>query len=257
MTNDYAVLILSCDKYSDLWTPFFQEFWKHWPDCPYKVYLGSNEITPPSDTKAISLLSGKDLDWSSSFKKILDQITEEHILVWIEDAFISSQVSTHHIQAAFEFLAQSDVKQIHMKPVPKPDTVINESFGTYDRRAPYRVTAVGFWRKSTLMKLLLSGENAWNFEIMGSYRTAYEDGYHCLLTPPFRYEHMVEKGCWIKNGLDYCAKEKISIDVAKRTTIQSDLLSQLKTIYFNLALKVPWSLRLKTMDILRRLIVSY
>ena len=39
MTSDSAILILSCDKFSDLWKPFFDLFWKYWPDCPYNVYL--------------------------------------------------------------------------------------------------------------------------------------------------------------------------------------------------------------------------
>jgi len=37
-----SILIPSCDKYSDLWRPFFTLFWRHWPDCPFPVYLGSN-----------------------------------------------------------------------------------------------------------------------------------------------------------------------------------------------------------------------
>lgn len=257
MINDYAVLILSCDKYSDLWNPFFHEFWKYWPDCPYKVYLGSNEISPSPDTKAISLLSGKDVDWSSSFKKILDQIAEEHILVWIEDAFISSQVNTHYIKNTFEFLSKPNVKQIHMKPVPQPDTVTDETFGAYDRRAPYRVTAVGFWRKSTLQKLLLPGENAWNFEIMGSYRTAYEDGYYCLLEQPFEYVHMVEKGKWIAEGLAHCKKVGISIDQKKHPLAGLRFTTQLKQFYFDKMSLVPWSIRLKIMSLLRKLWVCY
>ena len=38
-----AVLILSCDKYADIWTTFFAFFFKYWPDCPFTIYLASNE----------------------------------------------------------------------------------------------------------------------------------------------------------------------------------------------------------------------
>ena len=37
--NKFAILIVSCDKYSDLWDPFFKLFFKFWPDCPFNIYL--------------------------------------------------------------------------------------------------------------------------------------------------------------------------------------------------------------------------
>lgn len=39
-----AVLIVSCDKYSDLWDPFLRAFDRYWPDCPFTVSLLSSHI---------------------------------------------------------------------------------------------------------------------------------------------------------------------------------------------------------------------
>ena len=38
-----AILVLSCDGYTDLWRPFFENFKKKWGDCPYDIYLLTNK----------------------------------------------------------------------------------------------------------------------------------------------------------------------------------------------------------------------
>lgn len=257
MENNCAVLILSCDKYSDLWEPFFQQFWKHWPNCPYKVYLGSNEVVPPKFVGVTSIRSGKDTDWATSYKKILQQISEPYIFVWMEDAFLTSQVSPKDFRSAFELLAQPNSTHIHFRPIPVPDSVISNVFGVHEKAAPYRTHTVGFWNKNALSNLLLSGENAWNFEIMGSYRSSYQDGYYSLLKPPFIFVHLVEKGRWIKDGLDYCRAHNIHLRIKERPYAKSNILNKLKSLYFGLVLKVPWKFRLKIMNTLRKLFASY
>ena len=45
-SSKLAILMLSCDKYSDLWDDFFNLKERFWPDCPYHCYLAT-------DTKSI------------------------------------------------------------------------------------------------------------------------------------------------------------------------------------------------------------
>ena len=40
--SDCSILVVSCDRYRDLWTPFFTLFQRYWPDCDMPVYLGTN-----------------------------------------------------------------------------------------------------------------------------------------------------------------------------------------------------------------------
>ena len=39
MMQDMCILVVSCDKYADCWTPFSDCMRKFWPYCPYPVYL--------------------------------------------------------------------------------------------------------------------------------------------------------------------------------------------------------------------------
>jgi hypothetical protein len=41
-SDNLAVIVVSCDLYSDVWKPFFTLFFKYWNDCPFPVYLTSN-----------------------------------------------------------------------------------------------------------------------------------------------------------------------------------------------------------------------
>ncbi len=51
-----AVLVVSCDNYSDVWSPFFELYSRFWPDCPFNTYLISN-------TKEYSVnYAGKQID---------------------------------------------------------------------------------------------------------------------------------------------------------------------------------------------------
>src|SRR6266568_9360967 len=92
-----AVLVVSCDPYSDVWAPFFTLFWKYWPDCPYPVYLGTNEKTVPHNS-VTTLRVGTDRDWSSNLREMLRQLRAEHVMLFLEDFFITARVDTASIQ---------------------------------------------------------------------------------------------------------------------------------------------------------------
>jgi hypothetical protein len=51
--NKTAVLMMTCNKYKPLWSPFFQLLRKYWPDCPYKIYMGT-DIGNLSEVETIS-----------------------------------------------------------------------------------------------------------------------------------------------------------------------------------------------------------
>lgn len=255
-----AILVISCDKYSDLWKPFFYLFWKNWPDCPYKVYLGSNTIKYSKDKRVKTILSGPDVDWSTSFKSILGKIAEKNLLVWPEDAFIISRVNMQRVQKAFDFFMRNKAKNIHCRPPPVADNVKTKDFiSSFEKGAPYRVNLEGFWDKSYLEKILIPGETSWNFEIMGSYRTSYEDGFYCIHKPLFDFLHLVEKGKFIRDNVIYCQKQGAYFDLKKRQmlSLSHDFISYLIRTYVDFMFRLDWRIRLKIMNLLRKLLVSY
>lgn len=260
MNRKYAILIPSCDKNYDLWAPFFDLFWKNWPDCPYTVYLGSNYRTF-HHKKVKNILTGKDLNWSTSYKKLLKQIPEEYIFVLLEDIFITKKIDTAWFSECFHFVDTNEVNHLHFISLLNSSCVPKKSkFMLVKRYTPYRINAIGFWKKDYLYNLLLDGENPWNFEIMGSYRTSYDDGFFSLDTPLYTSIHVVKKGKWIPGSLQYCIDHAIEIEIPRRRKLRmyEVCLYNLKEYYFTFVyFHINWKIRVGLMNILRKALLSY
>ncbi|WP_457617850.1 hypothetical protein [Lutibacter sp.] len=257
--HDLGILILSCDKYADLWKPFFSLFKQNY-DGSYPVYLGINTNNYEIDGIK-SIYSGKDIDWSTSCRKIVQQIPHKYVLVLLEDIFITSKIDPKVITETIQFMQRNEAKHIHIFSNVKPDKWLenNPKFGIYEKQAPYRANVIGFWDREYLLNLLINGESPWNFEIQGSYRTAYDDGFYCLKKPLFSYVHVMEKGCYFPKAVKYCQKHNIPLEIDKRPILKNkfNIKSKLQMYYFNLMIKVPWKFRVKFMNILRKLLISY
>lgn len=255
-----AILVLSTDKYVELWEPFFLQFSKHWDDCPFKIYLGSNTLSFNHNTKVHTILSGPDKDWSTSLKIILSQIQEEFIFVFLEDLVIISDVKTKEIMQHFSFMQANRINHMHFEySGTTPDFSFNSTYGIYEPKAPYRCNVFGFWSKKALNMLLVEGENPWNFEIMGSYRSQFLKNFYSIKNAPFQTINVVEKGSYIVNSLNYCKMNGIKIipNNLKVPNLKINLLSKSKKIIFDGICKLNWRTRLKIMDSLRKLLACY
>jgi len=257
--NNFAILVLSCDKYSLLWEPLFEQFKKYWHDCPFTVYLGSN-TKQYKDKKIHTILSGEDKDWSTSLLRILERIPSKYIFLWLDDFFPIEPINTHKFENTARFMETNQVKHIHVAPLPKPDSIAeSKEFGVYEKGAPYRISTFGFWEVNALKKLLIPGENPWNFEILGSYRSSYEEGFYCFMSPLVRTLNIVEKGKILSNTYEYCKTHSLHLprSFAMTASPTFQLQSFIQKIYFSMMLRVHWKIRIKIMNCLRRLLISY
>lgn len=256
---DLAVLVLSCDKYSHLWPAFFSTFNKYFPDCPCPVYLGANAKSF-SSPKVKTLLTGDDPDWSTSLLRILAQIPERRLFIILEDLLLAAPMNTDHFMEAALFLKNSGGNFIrYYLPNPPDEDVPGQPFGRYSRGRPYRMSVVGFWDKSALQSLLIPGENPWNFEILGSYRTSYRDGFFMMKKELCQFTNMIEKGRWYPEALRWAEQEGLEIGADSRPVLKSGsrLKSLLQILYYRIMLCVPWQTRVRWMHHLRRLLISY
>lgn len=259
MTQDIAVLVLSCDKYADLWPSFFRCFRKNFPTGEWPVYLGSNTKTC-DEPGVTTILSGDDPDWSTSCKRILEQIPERKLFIVLEDLFASSPVDEGLLSATIEFLFAKDAKFIRYWHVLALDGATEHpDIGSFARGAPYRATVCGFWDREFLTSLLLEGESPWNFEILGSYRTSYVDGFYGLRRSLFESKNLVEKGSWIPESVAWARENGLALDLDTRPMLvgRKRLISLLQMAYFWTMMRVPWQKRVGAMNLLRKLLISY
>ena len=161
-----AILIVSCDKYSDLWTPFFKLFRTFWPDCIYPIYLGSNN-TIYLDDSIHMITIGDDISWADNVKLMLDQIEEKYILMLLEDFFLEKKVKGKDIEELFEYVKNNNVDCLRLAPTPPPSKIVDKKLGIgiIEFNAPYCIsTQPSIWNKDILKRLLHKGYTAWDFE---------------------------------------------------------------------------------------------
>jgi hypothetical protein len=259
MGRDLGILVLSCDKYSDLWKPFLRQFGRFFPRGEYPVYVGSNSIAC-TEPGVVPVLSGDDPDWSTSLKRILAQVPHKKLFIILEDLFLASPVDRDAFESALRCVFDRDALHVKYWANPMPDQPTEDpNVGIHAPGAPYRATVCGFWDRDYLMKLLIEGENPWNFEILGSYRASYGRGIYGLTRPLCEVRNMVEKGFWMPGALEWAREQGIEVRADARPVLVggNKLLSRLKAVYFDLMLSIPWRFRVALMNKLRRAFISY
>ena len=216
-----AVLVMSCDAYRDLWTPFFNLFRSNWPDCPFPVFLGTNFAT--FDAPCVTTLKGGELEWSGRLRNCLERTDREYVLLLLEDFFLDSPVLTGKILSNLRALHELDGVVLRLCPRPGPTAALpsHAEIGMLERFAPYRVsTQAALWKRTALLSLLQDAESIWQFEWNGTARSeAMFDGFYCSYHPVLRYRHVVERGQWFRSEAGYFSRQEIGCDFSARSVM--------------------------------------
>lgn len=234
MLTDLCILIPSCDRYADLWEPFFQLFWKYWPDCPYPVYLGANslEFSAPGVRQ---ILIGADPGWSDGLLKMLAALDDTgnlpYVLLLLDDFFFTAAVDTPTIQSCAAALDALGGNCLRLRPQPPLDHPVEgyDRLGEIAGEAPYRFSLqAAIWRRSALQGLLRPAENPWQVEVLGSQRAARMDGFYGTLQPALYYLNGVERGRWFPQTLEFLRSQGIEVDASQRGVAQVERTSGCK-----------------------------
>ena len=225
------VLVVSCDRYADLWKPFFSLFWKRWPDCPYPVYLGTNHAVY-ADPRVAMLAVGDDVNWSLGVQRMLEQLDVEHVIVFLEDFLITETVRTEAVDRLVRIARERQLGCLRLAaglPLAFPPSCPSNDFpdlGVIAQGEVFRVSAqVAIWRTETLKKLLVPGLNAWDFETVGTQLSQYmADDFWATYRPAIFYTQAVEKGKWKPEGLAICREAGIEVDLGAREVFGEDEL---------------------------------
>lgn len=171
--NDLSILVITCDKYSDLWEAFFELKERNWPDCIYPVYLGTNKKSY-ANHGVISICIGEDKSWTENVRNMLEFIDSSYILVLLEDFFIDRKVNSTYIKKLLEFMKEENLDCLRLEPQPAPVKCYNRKLkvGRIAPGSPYYVsTQPAIWRKEILKELLIPSYSAWDFEMKNSAKS--------------------------------------------------------------------------------------
>lgn len=253
--NQVSIFIPSCDKYSDVWNPFFALLFKYWQNCPLPIHLCSNTIVYP-DPRVKTILVGEDISWASNCKRCLKQIDTQYIILLQEDFLIQKYVDTQKIKELLCFMGKKQTACLRLYPSPPPNKKIKdrEEVGEIAIGARYRVSLqAAIWDKYILYDLLKEGESPWDMEEKGSQRSNYiNKPFLSVIRDPAvplpidYFSTGVVGGIWARKAVKLLNKENIKIDKTVRP---------IESIFRELKREKYYPIRSKVGKILRKLAI--
>jgi len=218
--SNIRVIICSCDKYADLWLPLAQSYSKFWQDCCWPITLLSETVEENRFPNISVMPLGQNLSWSNMLLNALANISEDNILLVLDDFYLKHQVNNSHLLDLYEKFILHDLSMLRLIPRPAPKAIeVDLIFGLIEDHEPYRVsTQASIWKKSVLSSLLNITESPWEFELAGTSRSKGIPNFAGVRTHSFPYyHHDVQRGRWFPWSVAYLTIRGFNIDISKRT----------------------------------------
>ena len=195
--NKIAIVIPSCDKYSDLWEILISQIERNFKGIELTKYIICNSDYENKFDGIKYVNVGTDLGWSTNFKTALKQINEQYVFLWIDDLILTSEVDTELFKNIVSSFISEKGNYLRLNNVPNSNKYYNNFFGLVDEKALYRTsTVMSIWDREVLNDLLVQGENAWEFETKGTTRSKKYDKFFVSYESIFKFSNAVIKGKW-------------------------------------------------------------
>lgn len=228
-----AIVISSCDIFSDCWLPMIHSLQKNWPECPYPIFFISN--FKKIEEKGIHFINvGEDKGFGSNTKKALELIEANYIILFLDDFFLDDAVDNvmvndhlnHCIQNNIDFL-KIDYRDI----IYRDELRIGESvYCANPLNIKYSLnTAIAIWKKNALYSLCVDGFTAWDFERKGIVylrkhnlkiisETIISTSFDKMTIKKICGTGAVGRGKWTAEGIKYLKENGFSYLIKNRET---------------------------------------
>lgn len=213
------ILVLSCDKNEDLFYPFYHCVEKYYPTHPEIIYATESIKNPYYKT----ICHNEPLErWTKRIRETLKEISDNEILLMIDDIFIRRPVDTKRIDYAKDNL-KGNIACFNFEKVFNPND--KESglnwWKIRKKGSEYELSLMcGLWNKEKLIHVLEKDSDPWSVEYNQDTKgyDYYINGGDYIID--WGYETFkpvgVVKGKWTREVVDFFKKEGIEIDYEKR-----------------------------------------
>lgn len=211
--NSVAIIVSSCDFFKDCWKPFIFSIQKYWADCPYPIYIVSNndEIEAPSGISFIKV--GEDKKFASNLRAALNQIDADYVIYLQEDYWLNKKVVNAAIARHLDYCTNNHIDYLRLTFPYLEGEDVGDCYKSHSLMQRYSICLqAAIWKRVTLLALLREGDSGWDFEYkiqayaiqshievvaLGIKPEAYESG--------IRYVRgtAVRKGLWTIEGYKF------------------------------------------------------
>lgn len=249
----YSILVNTCDKFEDCWSPFFKLWSLYWNDCSGKIFLNTEyksfsysgiDITSTKVCAVHHMSLNKRATWSQCLAWALDTINTDIVLYMQEDYFLTDKVDNNMVEYFVSLMNDNpDIPCIQLTDENFPATVKSNIENLYygdNKHTSYVCCQASLWRKEILKSLIRKHETAWDFEYFGSKRARYmnlkflrvdpqwvhQGGYQII---PYLFTGIIG-GKWYRPVVDLFAKHDIEMDYSYRGFHEKQVCSLKKRI---------------------------
>lgn len=178
--ENLTILISSCDKYEDLWEPFFKllkKYGNQLTKCPIVLNTESKQfsydglnISCPNNYKS-------SVEWGRRLRTTLETITTDYVLFLLDDFFLQKPANCETIAKCIKWLDNDrEVGAFNFVPIEpaNKESAKYKNFCYMPVKMQYRFNAqAGIWRKDVLYNSILDIESPWDWEVYGNQRNQY------------------------------------------------------------------------------------
>lgn len=214
--EDLAILVSSCDKFSDLWSTHFKLLKENWPNIKYNIYLVTDKVTNILVDGVTIITTEKDLDFPMRIKYATKIIKENYILLTLDDYFLIHAVNQDNISILLNIIKE---KKIHYLSLYNRRFDKEKYFKDIhyihkiDLNNSYAINLYpAIWDKSFLAYTINDNINAWEYEVSLTNKAKLFNA-KCVYSQAgvFRILDVVRKGKVLIKANCYFKKNKIDI----------------------------------------------
>jgi len=185
--NQCAVIINSCDAYSDIWPLFCAAFKEHWRGCPYPLLINTESLNYSDTNLNIRThVHGKKKDstWGERLLGTLGDLSSEYIVMLFDDFVLEDKVDEKCIEECMRRMdADKNISVFYFSNIPGDarKASIYDGFEIIPRFTNYRLnSAPALWRRQHLIELTRAHDDPWMWELFGTSRTFLHRGvFYC------------------------------------------------------------------------------
>lgn len=209
---NYNIIVLSCDKYSACWKPFFALLDKYWKNHP-KTYL----VTETKQCEYSNTINISSDCWTERFRKALEQIDTDYVIVMLDDFFIRRKVDTKRIDYCLSQM-NDDIAVFNFEK--KYRQCDESNLIGFERQLNNQVyltsTQPSIWNKRALIELLQKDMNPWEFEtqVIKSNKLFYINTEDYIIDIGYRHQPLsigwgITRNAITKECLEFLKSENI------------------------------------------------
>lgn len=230
--ENISIIIPSCDKYAELWQPFFTLLFKQWPSLEKGKQHANIPIVFISNKKTFThprvnnIQFPKEISWSDNLITVLATIKTKYILYLQEDYFITEPINIKLLAKTLKYIEKYNACYVSLvsmgQDVKNKKIILNSpNLAEISQHSPYRTSLqAAIWETKIFHKLLKTKENIWSFELAGSIRSE-------TLQQPFlahvssnlqttydviNYINAVDRGTLLTSALNYLNAQNIKFN---------------------------------------------